>query len=138
MLTKTIVDCDWLNLRYERAKTKIIDLRFWEALANILERIIEDDTIVISRKEDAKGLARDWFTDEETKKTIKQHLWDYGLDENSVVVEAMRLSMEELAQLEQLVQSNERRRSFAYRDLEMWRDGKQFRRSAEAKALPSR
>jgi hypothetical protein len=50
----------------------------------------------------------------------------------------MRLSMEDLAQLEQLVQSNERRRSLAYRDLEMWRDGRQFRRSAEAKALPSR
>jgi hypothetical protein len=134
MLIKTIVDCDWLNLRYERAKTEIIDLRFQEALANILERIIDDDTSVISRKGDAKGLARDWFSDEETKKTIRQHLWDYGLSEASVVAEAMRLSMEELAQLEQLVQSNERRRSLAYRDLEMWREGKQFRRSAEAKA----
>jgi hypothetical protein len=50
MLIKTIVDCDWLNLRYERAKTRSIDLRFQEALANILERIIEDDTIDISRK----------------------------------------------------------------------------------------
>jgi hypothetical protein len=44
--------------------------------------------------------------------------------------------MKELAGLEQLIQSNERRRSWAYRDLQLWRAGKQSHHSMDIKALP--
>jgi hypothetical protein len=137
LLMKTIADCDWQTIRYERAKSRIIDLKFKEALKNVLRPLMEKGTILISPEHDADGLSRDWYADEETKRTIKDHLCDYGLDELAVEAEAIRLAMKELAALEQLVQSNERRRSWAYRDLQMWREGKRFEQSARPKALPS-
>jgi hypothetical protein len=70
-LIKTIVDSDWQNNRYERAKAKIIDLRAKEALANILRRIIEDGTIIISREEDAEQLAQDFYPTPKRKKQSK-------------------------------------------------------------------
>jgi hypothetical protein len=138
LLIKTIVDCDWQNNRYELAKARIIDLRFQEALANVLCPILEEGTIKISREVDAKQLAQDWYADKETKEAISAHLFDYCLDENTVIAEAMRLSMKDLAGLEQLIQSTERRRSLAYRDLQLWREGKLHRHSMELKALPQR
>ena len=137
MLVETIANCDWEIIRYKRAKARIIDLRFQEALANVLRPIIEEGTIIISRDKDAAQLAQDWFRDKETKKAIQDHLFDYGLDEEGVVAEAMRLCMNDLADLEQLVHSNERRRSLAYRDLQFWRETKPSRQALELKALPS-
>jgi hypothetical protein len=83
-------------------------------LKNVLRPLIEDGTILVSPEHDAEGLARDWYADEKAKRAIKDHLFDYDLDELAVEAEAIRLSMKELAALEQLVQSNERRRSWAY------------------------
>jgi hypothetical protein len=136
MLTKTIVDCDWQAMRYERTKSRVIDLRFREALANILRSILEDETIKHSRELDALELAQDWFTDPQTKRAIQRHLFDYDLGEESVVAEATRLSMPELAGLERLAESLERRRCVAYRELEIWREGKRLRRSARGDAAP--
>jgi len=79
MLVKTIADCDWQAVRYERIKSRIIDLRFKEALINILRSILEEDTIKHSREQDARELAEDWFTDPKTKRAILRHLFDYGL-----------------------------------------------------------
>jgi len=137
LLIKTIADCDWQTIRYERAKSRIIDLKFKEALKNVLCQLMEKGIILISAEHDADGLARDWYADEQTRKAINDHLFDYVLDELAVEAEAIRLAMKELAALEQLVQSNERRRSWAYRDLQMWREGKRFEQSARLKALPS-
>jgi hypothetical protein len=134
---KTMVDCDWWNVRYERSRACAIDLRFQEALASILRPILEEGTIRHSPEQDALELAQDWFTDPETKKAIRRHLSDYKLSEESVHAEAMRLCMPQLNQLQQLVESNERRRSFAYRDLEFYREGKRLHRLAEPKALTS-
>jgi hypothetical protein len=134
---KTIVDCDWQNIRYERIRACAIDLRFQEALANVLRPILEEETIKHSREQDALELAQDWFTDWETKKAIRRHLSDYNLGEHSVLAEAMRLCMQQLNQFQQLAESNERRRSFAYRDLEFYREGKRLQRLAEPKMLTS-
>jgi hypothetical protein len=134
---KTMVDCDWQNLRYERSKMCAIDLRFREALANVLRPILEEETIEHSPEQDASELAQDWFTDWETKKAIRQHLSDYNLSEDSVLAEAMRLCGPQVNQLQELIESNERRRSFAYRDLEFYREGKRLHRLAEPKALTS-
>jgi hypothetical protein len=137
LLMKTIADCDWQAMRYERAKSRIIDLKFKEALKNVICQLMEKGTILISAERDADDLSRDWYADEVTKKAIKGHLFDYELDEGAVEAEAIRLAMKELAALEALVQSNERRRSWACRDLQMWRDGKRFQQSSSLKALPS-
>ena len=128
MLVKTIVDCDWQNMRYERNRARWVDLRRVEALANILRSILEKDTIQHSREHDAEELAQDYFTDPETKKAISQHLFDYGLSEESIDAEATRLCMQELTQINRLVEANERRRSFALRDLEFYRECKRLRK----------
>jgi hypothetical protein len=44
--------------------------------------------------------------------------------------------MPELAGLERLTESVERRRCVAYRELEIWREGKRLRRSARGGAAP--
>ena len=136
MLTKTIVDCDWQDIRYERIKSRVIDLRFREALANVLRSILEEETIKHSREQDALELAQDWFTDPNTKRAIQRHLFDYDLSEESVLAEATRLSMPELVGLERLTESVERRRCVADRDLEIGREGKRLRRSAKGDAAP--
>jgi hypothetical protein len=136
MVTKTIVDCDWQAIRYERIKSRTIDLRFKDALVNILRSILEEETIERSREQDALDLAQDWFIDPKTKKAIQQHLFDYGLSEESVLAEATRLSMPELVGLERLTESVERRRCVADRDLEIGREGKRLRRSAKGDAAP--
>jgi hypothetical protein len=140
MLVKTIADCDWQAIRYERIKSRIIDLRFKEALVNILRSILEEETIKHSREQDAQELAEDWFTDPNTKRAILRHLFDYGLSGGSIVAEATRLSMPDLAGLERMAESVERRRCIAHRELEMWREGKRLRRLAKGdvalKALP--
>jgi hypothetical protein len=134
---KTMVDCDWQNLRYERIKMCAIDRHFQEALANVLRPILEEETIEHSREQDALELARDWFTDCETNKAIRRHLSDYNLSYDSVLAEAMRLCGPQVNQLQQLIESNERRRNFAYRDLEFYREGKRIHRLAEPKTLTS-
>src|ERR1700730_14309752 len=136
MVTKTIVDCDWQAIRFERIKSRTIDLRFKDALVNILRSILEEETIERSREQDALDLAQDWFIDPKTKKAIQQHLFDYGLSEESVLAEATRLSMPELVGLEHLTESVERRRCVAYRELEIWREGKRLRRSAKGEVAP--
>jgi hypothetical protein len=92
LLIKTIADCDWQTIRYERAKSRIIDLKFKEALKNVLCPLMEKGIIQISAEHDADGLSRDWYADEQTKKAIKDHLFDYELDEGAVEAEAIRLA----------------------------------------------
>ena len=116
--------------------TTCTNLCWWRRSPIAIGRL-EEGTIIISRDKDAAQLAQDWFRDKETKKAIQDHLFDYGLDEEGVVAEAMRLCMNDLADLEQLVHSNERRRSLAYRDLQFWRETKPSRQALELKALPS-
>jgi len=128
MLVKTIADCDWQAIRYERIKSRIIDLRFKEALINILHSILEEETIKHSREQDAQELAEDWFTDPTTKRAI--------LSGGSIVAEATRLSMPDLAGLERMAESVERRRCIAHRELEMWREGKRLRRLAKGDVTP--
>jgi hypothetical protein len=136
MLVKTIADCDWQAIRYERTKSRIIDLRLKEALINILRSILEEETIKHSREQDAQELAEDWFTDPTTKRAILRHLIDYGLSGGSIVAEATRLSMPDLAGLERMAESVERRRCIAHRELEMWRESKRLRRLAKGDVAP--
>jgi hypothetical protein len=137
MIVKTIVDCHWQNNRYERAKARMIDLRFREALFNILVEIVEEDTIKVSRGQDAKELVEDYFKDPETKEEIERHLYDYNMDVEHVRAEAMRLAAPDLLQLQKLIDSNERRRSLAIRDFEYYREMKMLSRSDSPKALPA-
>jgi hypothetical protein len=139
-LLKTIVDNSWEMLRYERSKAGIIDGALKEALTNVLCSILEESTIKVSREQDARELAEDWFNDPATREEILKHLNDYQLDEDSIIAEAIRIRSRELEQIERMLASKEARRSFARREIDYNRERRRIQYLTEnetaAKRLP--
>jgi hypothetical protein len=70
-------------MRYDRVASVLINVGFPEALRNLLAQIgVEPD--------EASDLSSRWFTDNDAKAEVAEHLARNGLDEHAIEAEAIR------------------------------------------------
>jgi hypothetical protein len=124
---KCIVDNTWEIDRLTRVKAGIIDGATKEALAALLRSILPEAAIKTSREQDARKLADGWFAPPSTEVTIGTLLCEHDLRADHITAEAVRLRSRELEQLERMLALKEARRSNAYRNIEIYREGRRLR-----------
>lgn len=106
----------WEILRYRRCIAAIINTRFLPALAHLIRSLsLLPDMLEETAKEEADGLALQWFANKKAKTQILDLLGKFQLDESTIEAEAIRSSVAELEKFERLLASAEARRNKALR-----------------------
>jgi hypothetical protein len=103
----------WEILRLRRCKTVIINAAFSRALENLLVQLRQPGLQDFQVRNDARKLARAWFTDKEAKKQVSEILSEFELDESAIEAEAIRRSSSDLELLDRMLTSLESRRNKA-------------------------
>jgi len=115
-LVKEMAVVMWDIRRYGRAKTAVINSAFRMALQSLLDRVCRPPGSFIP---DGGELAHQWFsTDQSAKQLVLEKLSYFGLNEDAIEAEAMRIRTPELEKFEQMLATREWRldkllRSFA-------------------------
>jgi hypothetical protein len=94
MWTSEIVEAEWEIMRLRRYKGQIVRSAKLTALRNLLNSISAADD------DEAEDLARRSFTNKAVKKQVNVILQSVDLDESAVDVEAYRLSMHPLKEID--------------------------------------
>ena len=134
MYAADIAHLVWEILRLRRCKAGIINYAFLAALEVLLEQLLwHPEAIYMGTRDEAKSLARGWFSDPAAKKQVSKLLRDFQLDESAIEAEAIRLSGNDLEQLDRLLASLESRRNKALRCVGDYRGGfaRQLRESSD-------
>ena len=93
--TSEIVETEWETVRLRRYKGQIVQLAKQAALRNLLKLICAD-----ADENEIDDLARRWFTNKEVRKRVETLLRSHNLDESVINVEAYRLSMGDLTEID--------------------------------------
>jgi hypothetical protein len=120
----------WEISRYRRAKTTTINSRYRVALESLLERVCRQSEI----EEDIEDLARQWFGgDQKDKQAVLEQLRYFGLNEDAIEAEAMRIMAVDLENFDRMLTMAEWRLDKALRSLAEFRGvlGRDLRASAE-------
>ena len=99
-------------VRGHRWKAAIINSEFRPALASLISGLESG-----GRQYQAETLAKNWFTDQATKKNVAELLRKFGLDESAIEAHAFQRSALDLAVLDRMIASSESRRSKALRNI---------------------
>jgi hypothetical protein len=129
-LVDEIADLMWEIRRYRRAKITIINAAYRDALEDLLERVCRDYEI----DEDIKELVDKWFdNDQGAKQLVLENLAYFGLGEDAIEAEAMRIKAPDLEKFDRLLASLEWRLDKAMRSLAEFRGvlGPYLRATAE-------
>jgi septal ring factor EnvC (AmiA/AmiB activator) len=128
MYVADIAFLTWEILRLRRCRAVLINLKFHDALKEVLRGLSDIGSEIY---EAAEGLSHDWFTDSDARKQVLQVLKQFHLDESAIEAEAIRESAEDLELLDRLLASLESRRNKALRCIAEYRGGfaKQLRTS---------
>jgi hypothetical protein len=118
MWTSEIIEGEWERARLRRYKGQFVKLAKGTAVRNLLNSICAD-----ADEAEIANLARDWFTDETTKEEVNMLLNNVDLDESAVDVEAYRLSMPHLMDLDRRLKELALRRDQIFRQIEDYRAG---------------
>jgi hypothetical protein len=106
----------WEILRLRRCKAVIINSTFRGALENLLPQFLrQPGQVEYDVRDEAKGLAHAWFTDQEAKKEVSEILSGFELDDSAIEAEAIRRSSSDLELLDKMLTSLESRRDKALR-----------------------
>src|SRR5262249_46054689 len=124
ILAKDYVDLAWEIRRLRRAKAGIIDIARKEALRSILETILqrEDFEHAADRRLEAEAKADEWYSDDIVKQELLELMSRHGIDEDGITAEAIAIRSSELAQLETMLASAEKRRNEMLREISLYRD----------------
>ena len=107
-------------LRYDRAKTAIINTAFIAALRKVLARVSGcfDDYV----PENIEDLALKYFTSEKARAQVLKKLETFGLDTSAIEAEAIRSCSLELERIEKFSSSLEQRRTRALANIAAYRE----------------
>jgi hypothetical protein len=124
ILVKDCVDLAWEARRLRRAKAGIIDIARKDALRSILETILqpEDFEHTADRRLEAEAKADEWYSDDVVKQELLELMLRHGVDEDVITAEAISLRSRELAQLDMMLASAEKRRNEMLREVSLYRD----------------
>jgi hypothetical protein len=101
-----LVDGEHEMRRLQRSKTRIVRSNTSEALRNLLLNLASDTY----ESDQIDYLVAKWFTNKVVRRTVSRILRDFGLDDASIDAEALRLSMADIARLDERKAEHERRR----------------------------
>jgi hypothetical protein len=118
MWTSEIIEGEWESARLRRYKGQIVKLAKGTALRNLLNSICVD-----TGEAEIADLARHWFMDETIKEEVNMLLNIVDLDESAVDVEAYRLSMPHLMDIDRRLKELALRRDQIFRQIEDYRAG---------------
>ena len=118
MWTSEIVETEWETVRLRRYKSQIVNLAKQAALRNLLNLICAD-----ADENQIDDLARRWFTNKDVRKRVETLLRSNDLDEFVINVEAYRLSMADLAEIDRRLSYLAVRRDKLFRQIEDYRAG---------------
>ena len=122
----------WEVLRYRRGKTNLIRLAMRPALEELLPELLRQSGEYSHHHQDeAQQLAQDWFSNEKTRKQVRELLARYGLDEGAIEAQAMRRVADELGGFDRLLASGEARRERALRGIDEYRFAQELRTSSD-------
>jgi hypothetical protein len=112
-----IVEAQWEIQRLRRYKSQIVNSLKLSGLQSLLNSISDGD--------DAENadLARRFFTNKAIKKQVNAMLRNFDLDESAVEVEAYRLSMQVLKQIDCRLMELAKRRDKLFQQIEDYRAG---------------
>ena len=82
-------------------------------------------------QDEAQQLAQDWFSNEKTRKQVRELLARYGLDESAIEAQAMRRVADDLGWFDKLLASAEARRERTLRGIAEYRFAEQLRTSSD-------
>jgi len=125
MFVKDIADLTWEIFRLRRTQAALIDVNSKEALIAILESTIEASKIKMdsTREQQAEDMADAYFKCRgRGRSTVMKHLDQYHLDaETSIEAQAIAMRARELEMLDRMIESRERRRIAALREITAYR-----------------
>ena len=102
IMVRNCTDITWEIIRYKTAITRLIEVAAKRAIDSLMEKLGHSI-------EDGGRYSENYFEDEEARQTVLDILEKYGLDEESLTAEAIRLSMDEVQPLNKLVEGLEYR-----------------------------
>jgi hypothetical protein len=117
MWTSEIIEGEWEIVRLRRHKSQIVSLAKPIALRNLLNTIWDaaDDQI--------DDVARRWFTNKDVRKRVEALLLSNDLEESVIDVEAYRVSMGDLVEIDRRLSELVVRRDKIFRQIEDYRAG---------------
>jgi hypothetical protein len=114
MYVEDVAYLSWEILRLRRTKTAIVNLAFRAALKDLITQILrKPGRFGYELGDQPEELARDWFSDPNVKKQIRDLLREFDLDESAIEAEAIRRSADDLERIDRLMASAEARRDKA-------------------------
>jgi hypothetical protein len=117
MWTSEIIEGEWEIVRLRRHKSQIVSLAKPIALRNLLNAIWD------TADEQIDDVARRWFTNKDVRKRVEALLRSNDLDESVIDVEAYRVSMGDLADIDRRIAELVARRDKIFRQIEDYRAG---------------
>lgn len=118
MWTSEIVESEWEIVRLRRHKNQIVNLAKPAALRNLLNSIWAD-----ADDDDVDDAARRWFTNKDVRKKVESLLRSNHLDRSVIDVEAHRLSIGDLAEIDRRLSYLVVRRDKIFSQIEDYRAG---------------
>ena len=118
MWTSEIIEGEWETVRLRRHKNQIVSLATPVALRNLLSSISVD-----ADDDQLDDLARRWFTNKDVRKRVETLLRSHDLDESVIDVEAYRVAMGDLAEIDRRLSELTARRDKIFRQIEDYRAG---------------
>ena len=118
MWTCEIIEGEWETMRLRRHKNQIVSLTKPVALRNLLSSISVD-----ADNDQIDDVARRWFTNKDVRKRLETLLRSHDLDESVIDVEAYRVSMGDLAEIDRRLSELTARRDKIFRQIEDYRAG---------------
>jgi hypothetical protein len=118
MWTSEIIEGEWETVRLRRHKNLIVSLAKPAALRNLLGSIWVD-----ADDDQVDDVARRWFTNKDIRKRVETLLRSHDLDESAIDVEAYRVSMGDLAEIDRRLSELAVRRDKIFRQIEDYRAG---------------
>jgi hypothetical protein len=116
--TSEIVETEWETVRLRRYKGQIVNLAKQAALRNLLNLICAD-----ADENQIDDFARRWFTNKDIRKRVETLLRSHDLDKSVINVEAYRLSMADLAEIDRRLSYLAVRRDKLFGQIEDYRAG---------------
>jgi hypothetical protein len=114
MYVHDIISIVWEILRLRRCKVYMINAAFSDALEDLLTRLLrEPEQAEYNVRDEARYLARAWFTDKDAKKRVSEILSRFELDDSAIEAVAIRRLSSNLELLDRMLTSLESRRNKA-------------------------
>jgi hypothetical protein len=118
-----VVFSTWDIMRYRHIKIGLLNNAFMEALRRILNRIMlpPSTQLLPGRDNLAAGLAYEWLSLEEGKRSVATLLEEAGLDDSAIEAEAYIIAADELENADRMLNSAQAGRDKAIRAIAKYR-----------------